>query len=199
MRLELSMGRFVFLCLILFASYLWTFELGVTVGRSVIVRNEESFMKKAALFLGYRPPPVEQVWRADASRTWISPEEMEQELGYYDALIAKAPEKTGVETSAAPAEAEVEEESSESIPETSQSEEKVYTVLAASFQNPENAQKLMMLLKSKGYPVTVERISVRDSVWHRVVVGTFKNREDALKFLSMFNSKEGLQGIVIQK
>lgn len=201
--IELSVGRFLLFCIILLASYLWAFGLGLTIGRSVMVKDDESFLKKLALFLGYRQPSSEEVWKIEASKTWTPLEQMEKELGYYNALVAKAPEKPDrakVEVSTTDKEAEKEGEgASEVIPDVQQAEKKVYTVLAASFQNQENAKKLMSLLKSKGYPVTVESVPIRDSVWYRVVVGNFQNREDALRFVGMFNSKEGLQGIVIQR
>lgn len=202
--LEFSFFQFLLVCLLLSVSYLWIFGLGITIGRSVFHENEEnSFFKEIALMLGYHPPPKDRIWQEHASSTWTSPEKMERALGYYEDLTKPVEKSSTAELQPMPKKKIEKEEQeppeSEPPPEAEQPIEKGYTILAASFQNPENAKKFEADLKAKGYPVAISQITVRDVIWHRVTVGTFQSRDDALKFVSMFNAKEHLEAIVIQK
>ncbi|MEJ5300378.1 MAG: SPOR domain-containing protein [Thermodesulforhabdaceae bacterium] len=74
-----------------------------------------------------------------------------------------------------------------------------YTVLVASFKSAENAGKLEQTLKAKGYMVSRHETVVKNETWYRVTVGNFDSRESAVRFMAMFNEKEGLKGVVIRK
>lgn len=75
-----------------------------------------------------------------------------------------------------------------------------FTLLIASLRDAESAQKLADQLKSKGYPSRIEPLDLRESgLWNRVLVGSFQNREDALRFAADFNRKERLEGLVIRE
>ncbi|MBP8645380.1 MAG: SPOR domain-containing protein [Syntrophobacteraceae bacterium] len=75
-----------------------------------------------------------------------------------------------------------------------------FTLLIASLRDAESAQKLADQLKSRGYASRIEPLDLRESGrWNRVLVGSFQNREDALRFAADFNRKERLEGLVIRE
>ncbi len=75
-----------------------------------------------------------------------------------------------------------------------------YTLLVGSLKEISNAQNLMRQLREKGYETRIETLELRDSGrWNRVLVGTFKSREAALKFAADFNRNENMQGLVIRE
>jgi len=74
-----------------------------------------------------------------------------------------------------------------------------YTVLVASFKSPENAGRLEQMLRAKGYMVSRQETLIKNETWYRVMVGNFDNREAAVRFMAMFNEKEGLKGVVVRK
>jgi len=74
-----------------------------------------------------------------------------------------------------------------------------YTVLVASFKSPENAGRLEQMLRTKGYMVSRQETLIKNETWYRVMVGNFDNREAAVRFMAMFNEKEGLKGVVVRK
>lgn len=74
-----------------------------------------------------------------------------------------------------------------------------YTVLVASFKSSDNAGRLEQMLKSKGYVVSRQETVIRNETWYRVMVGNFDSRDSAVRFMAMFNEKEGLKGVVVRK
>lgn len=75
-----------------------------------------------------------------------------------------------------------------------------FTLLVSSLKDAENAQKLVEQLRSKGYSPRIETLNLGGSgQWNRVLVGFFKNREEALRFASEFNRKERTEGLVIRE
>jgi cell division septation protein DedD len=75
-----------------------------------------------------------------------------------------------------------------------------FTLLVSSLKDAENAQKLVEQLRSKGYSPRIETLNLGGSGrWNRVLIGFFKNREEALRFASEFNRKEHTEGLVIRE
>lgn len=75
-----------------------------------------------------------------------------------------------------------------------------FTLLVSSLKDADNAQKLVEQLRTKGYSPRIESINLGGSGrWHRVLVGIFKNREEALRFASEFNRKERTEALVIRE
>jgi cell division septation protein DedD len=60
-----------------------------------------------------------------------------------------------------------------------------YTIQVAAVQTSDNAERLVMKLRKKGYPAYQVRVQVKGKgVWHRVRVGAFKNRTEAERMLA---------------
>lgn len=75
-----------------------------------------------------------------------------------------------------------------------------FTLLVASLKDPENAQRLVDQLKTKGYSPRLEALDLHGGGrWNRVLVGSFNTREAALKFAAEFNRKESMEGLVIRE
>jgi cell division septation protein DedD len=106
---------------------------------------------------------------------------------------ANAPPKT-VTAKDRPAPAK---EGGASIPAPAGNEQ--HTLLVASLRNQDNAQKLTQQLRSKGYDPQLETLDKPDDGrWYRVLVGSFKSRDEAQRFAAEFNKRENLQGIAIR-
>lgn len=74
-----------------------------------------------------------------------------------------------------------------------------HALLVASLRSQDNAQKLLKQLRAKGYDSQMESLDKPDSGrWYRIVVGSFKSREEAQKFAAEFNKREKAQGMVIR-
>ncbi len=75
-----------------------------------------------------------------------------------------------------------------------------FTLLIASLKDAENAQKLVDQLRGKGYPTRLEVLDLQESGrWNRVMVGSFRNRDEAQRFAADLNRKERLEGLVIRE
>ncbi len=75
-----------------------------------------------------------------------------------------------------------------------------FTLLVASLKDLENAQRLVDQLKTKGYAPRLQLLDLNGGGhWNRVLVGSFKTRELALKFAAEFNKKERMEGLVIRE
>lgn len=78
--------------------------------------------------------------------------------------------------------------------------EEHFTLLVVSLRDAPNAQKLVEQLKTKGYSPRLERLDLNTGGrWNRVLVGSFGNREEALRFAAEFNRKEHMEGLVIRE
>ena len=70
---------------------------------------------------------------------------------------------------------------------------KGYTLQVGSFQNKEQAKKLVYDLRKKGYPTYIVSSNIpMKGVWHRVRVGHFHTFEEAKKFGLTIEMKERL-------
>lgn len=75
-----------------------------------------------------------------------------------------------------------------------------FTLLVASLKDVDNAQKLVEQLRAKGYQPRLHTLDLNGGGrWNRVLVGSFRNRESALKFAADFNKKERMEGLVIRE
>lgn len=78
--------------------------------------------------------------------------------------------------------------------------EEHFTLLVVSLRDAANAQKLVEQLKNKGYSPRLENLDLNTGGrWNRVLIGSFENREDALRFAAEFNRKEHMEGLVIRE
>jgi cell division septation protein DedD len=75
-----------------------------------------------------------------------------------------------------------------------------FTLLISSMREVENANRLMEQLRSKGYSPRLDSLDLSESGrWNRVLVGSFRSREEALHFAAEFNRKERMEGLVIRE
>jgi len=75
-----------------------------------------------------------------------------------------------------------------------------FTLLVASLKDADNAQKLVEQLRAKGYAPRLHTLDLNGGGrWNRVLVGSFRSRESALKFAADFNKKERMEGLVIRE
>ena len=74
-----------------------------------------------------------------------------------------------------------------------------FTLLIASLKDGEGARKLVDQLRSKGYNARLEPLDAGGASWNRVLLGSFPNREGALRFAAEFNRRERMEGLVIRE
>ncbi len=75
-----------------------------------------------------------------------------------------------------------------------------FSLLVCSLRDADSAQRLIEQLKSKGYAPRIEALDLQaGGRWNRVLIGSFKNREEALRFAADFNKKERMEGLVIRE
>ncbi|MBW1975295.1 MAG: SPOR domain-containing protein [Deltaproteobacteria bacterium] len=198
-RFELTIPQALLLGAVICGLMLWMFGLGLTVGRGISPDTGEktkNLLQKAAIKLGYKP--AAPLLPPSYSKAIEEAEKMELSLTYHKALTTPAPPSRKTLKPKPEPEPEPEEEPKE-ISDEENTGTAGFTVLVASFKEPKNASNLERILKSKGYPVTKQTVKIKDVTWHRVLVGNFETREDALRFVELFNKKEKMEGIVIQR
>ncbi|MCD6353014.1 MAG: SPOR domain-containing protein, partial [Proteobacteria bacterium] len=73
-----------------------------------------------------------------------------------------------------------------------------YTVQTASFQQVENAQKMVEALKKKGFSpfITPAQIST-GKIWYRVMLGNFSSREEAKRIARKVQDSMDIQPMII--
>ena len=200
----------------------WMFALGVLVGRGVPVADsgDVSLRTQVMRFLGLAREPAGSSGRA--AEIWEDPEKTLAELDYHTALTQRphsSPEKSSgksesyvkgrvPKTAAAPAHSTQESARSEEqapgkkeeapppaiVPATGQ-----FSVLIASMSRQENAQKMLQQLQSKGYSPQMEVIKNAEGVrWYRILVGSFKDRDEAQRYAADLNRREKLQAMAIR-
>jgi cell division protein FtsN len=75
-----------------------------------------------------------------------------------------------------------------------------FTLLVSSVREMENAQRLLEQLRTKRYSPRIETIDLSGSGrWNRILIGSFKSREEAMRFAVEFNRKEHMEGLVIRE
>lgn len=220
---ELSLARMVVYGFCLVAALSWMFVFGVLVGRGVPLVDANSTTLQAQLlrFLGLdreMEPPVE-----NAADTW-DPKAVAKSLEYYENLTQKHTADQGKDAAASalrkrsgsneavaqkpkvlpvPSQPEGEKIAVPAAKETQSGPPKGgehFTLLVVSLKDQENAQRMVEQLRSKGYSPRMETIDLNTAGrWNRVLVGSFRNREEALRFAAEFNRKEHMEGLVIRE
>jgi len=74
-----------------------------------------------------------------------------------------------------------------------------YTVQVASSQSEEKALSLINRLKAKDYPAYIEEVELKGKKWYRVRVGSFRDRDAALKLVATLKEKENLKDAIVWK
>lgn len=72
-------------------------------------------------------------------------------------------------------------------------EEKTYTIQVSSFKDKAQAQNLEARLRKKGFPVKLVSVEMKDSgLWHRVRVGSYKERKEAERVAEQLRAQENV-------
>jgi cell division septation protein DedD len=74
-----------------------------------------------------------------------------------------------------------------------------FSLLVSSLKDADNAQRLVEQLRAKGYSPRIESLNLSGAQWNRVLIGFFRNREEAMRFAADFNRKEKMEGLVIRE
>jgi cell division septation protein DedD len=220
---ELTLSRMVVTGVCLVAALSWMFIFGVLVGRGIPLVDVKSQSLQAQLlrFLGLGRETVQPV--EHAADTW-DPHAVSKSLEYYENLTQKnAPgqskgasaspvsQKNGAKDASAqkpkavppPPQPDAEKSAQVATKEASVLENKTgehFTLLVVSLKDQDNAQRMVEQLRSKGYSPRMETIDLNTAGrWNRVLVGSFRNREEALRFAAEFNRKEHMEGLVIRE
>ena len=203
----------------------WMFAFGILVGRDLPLADsdDQSLRGRVVRFMGL---PQKQAKRSPVpAANTEDPNKLLEELDYNKALTQK-PEAAGVASSSQaevpankkvvskPSNTEATTQSNQKVvpkgerpidkkedpnPSPSPAGHEAHALLVASLRSQDNAQKLLKQLRAKGYDSRLESLDKPDSGrWYRIVVGSFKSREEAQKFAAEFNRREKSQGMVIR-
>jgi len=75
-----------------------------------------------------------------------------------------------------------------------------FTLLVSSLREIENAQHLLEQLRAKGYSPRIETLELSGSGrWNRILIGSFRSREEATRFAADFNRRERMEGLVVRE
>lgn len=216
---ELTLARLVVYGFCLVAALSWMFVFGVLVGRGIplVDVNSTSLQAQLLRFLGLgreMAPSVEH-----AADTW-DPKAVAKSLEYYENLTQKhatgqgkgasasaVRQKTGTSDPAQkpkvlplPPQQDGEKTAAKETPPVPPKGGEHFTLLVVSLKDQENAQRMVEQLRTKGYSPRMETIDLNTAGrWNRVLVGSFRNREEALRFAAEFNRKERMEGLVIRE
>lgn len=190
-RFELSGVRLVLCSLGLIVTLVWMFAFGILVGREIPLVKEKDISIQARFLrfmgLGKQPVPLPE----DVASTWDTPEKMLESLKYHESLTEGPSSRAG-----APPASEAKKAAPRQEPATPEKAVERYTLLICSLKNKDNAQRLVEQLKSKGY---ASRLETHEGKWSRVLVGSFDDREKAMKYVTDFNQKERMEALVIRE
>jgi cell division septation protein DedD len=220
---EISLSRMVVYCVCMVVTLSWMFVFGVLVGRGIplIDVNSKSLQAQLLRFLGLGREAVQPV--EHAADTW-DPHAVSKSLEYYENLTQKnataqskgvsaspVSQKSGAKDAAAqkpkimptPPQPDAEKPAQTPTKEASVLDNKAgerFSLLVVSLKDLENAQRMVEQLRTKGYSPRMETIDLNTAGrWNRVLVGSFRNREEALRFAAEFNRKEHMEGLVIRE
>jgi cell division protein FtsN len=222
-RFEIPLSRMVVYGVCLVAALSWMFVFGVLVGRGIplVDVNSKSLQAQLLRFLGLGREMAQSV--EHAADTW-DPHTVAKSLEYYENLTQKnapgqskggsaspAGQKGSAKDASAqkpkavppPSQPDAEKPAQVATREASLPESKVgehFSLLVVSLKDQENAQRMVEQLRTKGYSPRMETIDLNTAGrWNRVLVGSFRNREEALRFAAEFNRKEHMEGLVIRE
>jgi hypothetical protein len=74
-----------------------------------------------------------------------------------------------------------------------------FSIQIASFRELPRAEEAHSDLLSKGYTADIEQTISADKTWHRVLVGTFLDEQDAIEFTNILYEREGFSNMVIRR
>jgi cell division septation protein DedD len=175
--------------------FVLTFGLGVILGKglggSKVAKSPEFLRKevvnpqktlepiiKESLSLEQTPTPVEEIKNKEKLEIAKNEEEKTLPPAPIDEPIKSGAKKEGTikrDIAVAP---------------TIETEGK-YTIQIGAFQNEEIAKKIVDELKSKGYDAFIKTVEISGKgTWHRVRIGTFKTREEAMLYGDKLKSLE---------
>jgi cell division septation protein DedD len=203
----------------------WMFAFGVLVGRDLPLADDadQSLRGQMVRFMGLPHKGTRDV--PEPVATVEDPGKLLEELDYHKALTQKpetsvegtpakgdgtAAKKSGAKPTGGEAvnrpnaKASVQGErpvdrKEAAAPGAASGGHEAHALLVASLRSQENAQKLVQQLRAKGYDPQLETLDkTADGRWYRVIVGSFKNREDAQRFGAEFNKREKAQAMVIR-
>ncbi len=223
-QFEITVSRMVFYGFCLVAALSWMFVFGVLVGRGIplVDVNSKSLQAQLLRFLGLGREMAQPVERA--ADTW-DPNAVAKSLEYYENLTQKnaagpskgasasqvsqkgstketAPQKPKVLPLPPPQDGEKPAQivTKEAPALESKGGGEHFTLLVVSLKDQENAQRMVEQLRTKGYTPRMETIDLNTAGrWNRVLVGSFRSREEALRFAAEFNRKEHMEGLVIRE
>lgn len=208
----------------------WLFVFGLLVGRGIPLVGSKTFSWQDRIFrsLGLERPAAQPA--PMATDNWTSPEQMTEQLRYYEELTERntqallslkplsplpASDRQKPALPHSDADAKHDDQDYEIYQETVPSKKKPplridtapseaapgqFTLLVSSLKDPENANSLVEQLKAKGYSPRLETLNLTGSgKWNRVLIGSFRTREEALRFAAEFNRKERMEGLVIRE
>jgi cell division septation protein DedD len=75
-----------------------------------------------------------------------------------------------------------------------------FSIQVAAFKDKENAEEFCSELLSKRYPARMEyRTSAAEEEWHYVLIGTFRNEQDAIPLAEQFREQEGMPYMIVHQ
>ena len=199
-------GTTTWICLILFAS-VWMFVLGIFVGRGTapVQFNIENIQKDLTAL-------KDAVIKEGQERFKIGrdPASTKMELGFYEALKetrpsvqhkVKPPERK--KTVSPQQKAKVQPAQNVEKPALSSKQTQAaagagFTIQVASLKDMKAAVELSEMLKKKGYQAyTVSAKIPGKGTWHRIRIGHFRTKAEALGALNRLKNKK-LKGFLVQ-
>lgn len=72
-----------------------------------------------------------------------------------------------------------------------------YTIQVGSFKNRTAADDWVSAMRAKGLAAEVARASLKEGVWHRVHIGNFETREEAVGYCRKSLDPKGVDGFVV--
>ncbi|MDY6910326.1 MAG: SPOR domain-containing protein [Thermodesulfobacteriota bacterium] len=207
-RFELGPGQILALASGAVAALAWMFLCGILVGRGLPPPSTDRTPLAARLYAFLGLDRHDDPTPENAADTWEDPQEILQSLQYHEALTQPpkltqpVPHEPSAPAEQRPASDEPPGESpvlAEPPPTSIEEKAGNYTLMAASFKHPNNAENLVRRLQDKGYAPRMETVHTGSGeLWHRVLVGSFETREQAQAFAARFNREENLEGLVIR-
>ena len=74
-----------------------------------------------------------------------------------------------------------------------------FSIQAAAFKYLEEAEKFRDELLNKRYSARVERSTLTEEVWYRVLIGRFQTRQDAIRIAEELNAQEDISYMIVSR
>lgn len=79
------------------------------------------------------------------------------------------------------------------------SSDQPYSIQVRAIRNPEEAQKLIMTLRSKGWDAYSLKVDLKDiGIWHRIFIGHFPNEKEASRYLNDHRMREAFPDCLVR-